>query len=100
MTKEYIGKHVIVRANGAGVFFGVLEAKEGQTVKLSNCRKLYYWSGACAVEQLSVDGVLTSDSCKFTVWVNSMIIENEIQTIPCTQKSINNLTSVEVWKKK
>ena len=38
-------KHVIIRADRAGVFFGVLESKNDSEVELSNCRKLHYWDG-------------------------------------------------------
>lgn len=55
--ENQIGKKVIVRAEKAGVFFGTLAKKEGSEVQLYNARKLYYWSGAAAVEQLAVDGV-------------------------------------------
>lgn len=39
MHSNLIGKHVIIRTKNAGVFFGVLEEKEGTTVKLSNCKE-------------------------------------------------------------
>lgn len=98
MHSNLIGKHVILRTENAGVFFGVLEEKEGTTVKLSNCRKLYYWEGAGAVEQLAVDGTSKSQKCKFTLFVPNMIIEQEIQLIPCSEKSIQSLNSVKEWK--
>ena len=41
--KEFINKQVIVRADRAGVFFGTLAEKEGNEVKLTNCRRLWYW---------------------------------------------------------
>lgn len=93
-----IGKQVIVRANGAGVFFGTLKEKNGAECTLINTRKLYYWDGACAVEQLAVDGTTKPDNCKFTVWVKEIQIENVLQTIPCTKKSIDSLSSVKIWK--
>lgn len=93
-----IGKKVIVRANGAGVFFGTLKEKNGTNVTLTNVRKLHYWDGACAVEQLAVDGTAKPDNCRFTVWVDEIQIENVLQTIPCTEKSIDSLSNVKIWK--
>ena len=36
---------------------GLLKKEKGQEVELTNVRKLWYWNGAGAVEQLSQDGV-------------------------------------------
>jgi hypothetical protein len=93
--------YVIVRADKAGVFFGQLVSKEGSEVTLSNCRKLYYWKNACAVEQLALDGVRddTKNECKFTVTVDNVTINNYIQIIPCSEKSIQSLKSVPEWKR-
>jgi len=96
--KEFIGKQVIVRANSAGVFFGTLKSKEGDSVVLTKARKIWYWDGACSVEQLAVDGTSKPDQCKFTVVVDNIGIEKVLQTIPCTKKAINSLTEVAVWK--
>ena len=70
--ENLIGKKVIVRANLAGVFYGTLVAKEGSEVQLKDARKLYYWSGANAIEQIALEGVKNPKECKFTV-VNSEV---------------------------
>lgn len=90
---------VIVRANGAGVFFGELKEKNGTEVTMCNVRKLFYWDGAAAIEQLAVDGTLSPENCKFTVVVNEMTITNVLQIIPCTEKAINSLEGVKLWKR-
>lgn len=92
-------KKVIVRANGAGVFFGELKEKNGNEVTMTNVRKLFYWDGAAAVEQLSVDGTSKPDNCKFTVFIEEMTITNVLQIIPCTDKAIESLTNVPEWKR-
>lgn len=92
------GKHVIVRANEAGVFFGILKEKTDNNITLINVRKLYYWSGANTVEQLSIDGVNNPDNCKFTQIVDEILINNYCQILPCTNKSINSLNNVFIWK--
>ena len=63
--KKKSENYVIVRADRAGVFFGELISKEGDEVTLNNCRKLWQWDGACAVEQLAIDGVLPSNKSLF-----------------------------------
>ena len=97
--ENQIGKKVIVRADKAGVFFGTLTKKEGLEVQLTDARKLYYWSGANAIEQIALEGVKDPDDCKFTVTVKEVTISNYIQIITCTSDSIYNLESVKEWKK-
>lgn len=92
-------KKVIVRANGAGVFFGELKEKNGNEVTMTNVRKLFYWDGAAAVEQLAVDGTSKPYNCKFTIFLEEMTITNVLQIIPCTDKAIDSLTNVPEWKR-
>lgn len=101
MMENYVGKKCIVRCYGAGVFFG--EVKEvtsdanGLNVRLANARKVWYWAGAAAVEQLSQDGC--SDSSKITVAVPSLVVANAIQIIPCSDKAIANIEAKKEWKR-
>ena len=97
--QEFIGKKVIVRADRAGVFFGTLESFDStnDNVIMTNCKKIYNWEKACAVEQIAVDGV--GSNSKLTLVVERLGISKAIQIIPCTEKAINNLTSIEVWKR-
>jgi hypothetical protein len=91
-------KKVIVRADRAGVFFGTLTHKEGNEVTLTNARKLFYWNGAGAVEQIALEGVKKPTDCKFTVVVEEITILNIIQIIPCTEVAIANIENVKEWK--
>src|SRR3990167_6322185 len=97
--ENQIGKKVIVRADKAGVFFGTLAKKEGLELQLTNVRKLYYWSGANAIEQLAEDGVKNPDDCKFTIINKEATVSNFIQIITCTDVAISNLENVPIWKK-
>ena len=97
---DYKGKKVIVRSHGAGVFFGTLEdfdAKNG-VVELTNCRRLWYWSGAASLSQLATEGVKNPMSCKFTVIVPQMQVAQVLEIIPCSEKAISNIEGVEIWK--
>lgn len=99
MHKDFLEKKVIVRGDGSGVFFGTLKAKEGREVKLAGCRRLWYWDGAASISQIAVDGVGKPKNCNFTVAVDEIIITDIIEIIPCTQKAIESVESVSVWKK-
>ena len=96
--EDLINKEVIVRSDKAGVFFGTLVKKEGTELTLLNARKLYYWSGASAVEQLATDGVKYPANCKFTITVSLIILSTYDQIIPVTEKATNVIKSVPEWK--
>lgn len=93
-----INKKVIVRGDRSGVFFGTLKEKIGQEVKLTDCRRLWYWSGAASLSQLAVEGVKNPNDCKFTVTVAEIAILDAIEIIPCTDKAIEVITSTREWK--
>lgn len=99
MDKKFIGKKVIIRANGAGVFFGTLAEKVGDEVMLTNARRLWYWDGAASISQIAMEGVKNPDECKFTMAVNEIVIEKVIEIIPCTDEAIANIEAVKIWKR-
>ena len=99
MVNNFMNKKVIVRGDRSGVFFGTLAAKEGQEVKLENCRRLWYWDGAASLSQLTKEGVSRPDNCKFTVTVDEIIITDAIEIILCTDEAIRNIEGVSVWKR-
>lgn len=89
----------IVRTNRAGVFYGEVRKQEGGTVEMANVRKIWYWDGACAVEELAVNGTTAPESCKLTVTVGEMTVLDAIQVIPCTDKAAKILDGVKEWKR-
>lgn len=95
---NFLNKQVIVRADRAGVFFGTLAEKEGNEVKLTNCRRLWYWDGAASLSELAVSGVTKPRECKFSVEVPEIEVLGVIEIIPCMEKAIENINEVPVWK--
>jgi hypothetical protein len=93
------GAKVIVRGDRSGVFFGTLEEVAGREVVLSNCRRLWYWDGACSISQLAVDGTKKPENCKFTVTVDKILILDAIEIIPCTDMAIKSIEGVKEWKR-
>ena len=96
--KDYIGKYVIIRSGQAGVFAGTLEEKDGDEVRMSNVRRLWYWKGAASLSQMAVDGVKRPDECKFSVNVHEMIISDVIEIIPTTQTAEICIKGVKEWR--
>ena len=98
MYKNLIGKKVIVRGDRSGVFFGTLAAKEGREVKLTKCRRLWYWDGAASISQLATDGTVKPNNCKFTVTVEEIVILDAIEIIACSETACKNIEGVREWK--
>ena len=93
-----IGKKVIIRGDRSGVEFGTLVAYKGSEVTLHNARRIWYWDGAATLSQLAKDGTKKPENCRFTVYVDSIIILDAVEIIPCTNEAIKSIEEVKVWK--
>lgn len=92
------GKYVIIRGDRSGAFAGTLEFQENRKVVLTNCRRLWYWSGAASLHQVSRDGVKRPRDCKFTVTVERIAILDAIEVIPTTEQAEASIKAVPEWK--
>ncbi len=92
---------VIVRSESAGVFCGILtrsDLEHGGVVEMENARRLWYWAGAASLSQLAVDGTSKPSECKFPTAVPKISIAKVVEIIPCTEKAIQTINSVPIWK--
>ena len=93
---------VIIRSDRAGVFYGELAKQEiagdKLMVQMNNARRVFYWNGAASLSQLAVDGTKRPDDCKITLPVDTITVLGVIEVIQMTEKAIENLDSVKVWK--
>jgi hypothetical protein len=90
--------YVIIRTYSAGVHAGYLKKREGREVTLVNTRRIYYWSGACSLSQMALQGVKHPEGCKFTVVLPEILLLEAIEVIPCTIAAKLNIEGVPVWK--
>ena len=90
--------YFIVRTDRAGVFFGKIKLNKETSIIMTDVRKLHYWVGAAAVEELSQTGANKPAECRFTVTIPEMEIASPIQIIPCTEKAIEVIKSIKEWK--
>ena len=97
-AKKELHPYVIVRGDRSGVFAGELVGRFGQEVTLRDCRRLWYWDGAASISQLAVDGTKKPGGCKFTVPVESIVILDAIEIIPCTDAAEASIKAVKEWK--
>ena len=99
MCKDVEGlKYCIVRTYSAGVFAGYVDydnVKKDMAVK--KARRIWYWSGAASLSQLSQDGTSTPSACKFPAEVEEIKLTEVIEVIPCTEKAKESIAEVKVW---
>lgn len=90
----------IIRCYSAGVFFARIKEHDraNKVIELTNVRKIHFWSGAAAVEQLAMEGVKHPGNCRITMEVPSMIVAEPIQIIPCTREAVECIKTVTAWK--
>jgi len=91
-------KYVIIRTQNAGVFAGYLKEKEKETVILKNARRLWYWSGACSLSQLAMEGTKKADECKFPCEVDTIELNQVIEIIDCTEEARLSIKNVKIWE--
>jgi hypothetical protein len=91
-------KNVIVRTYSAGVFAGVLKSRKGSEAVVTNARRLWYWSGAASLSQLSVDGVSNPTMCKFPVAVPEVTLLGVIEILPLSDKAKASIDAVPAWR--
>ena len=91
-------EYVIVRTYSAGVFAGYLKRRDGKEVELVNARRLWFWSGAASLSQLSIDGVSKPKDCKFPAPVPSAVLTEAIEILPVTEKAKSSIDGVKIWQ--
>ena len=90
----------IVRANGAGVFFGEVVEKNGDTVTMKNARRLWYWNGASSLSELAQYGVARPDDCKFPCAVDEIEVFNVLEILSVTKEAGKSIDGVKEWKQR
>ena len=89
----------IVRCDRAGVFYGEIEERNGREIKMRNVRCIRYWDGAATLLQLAAEGTTKRNNCKFTMTVDSPVVLDAIEIIPCTDRAIKSIEAVKEWKR-
>ena len=88
----------IVRANGAGVFFGEIKEKDGNRVVMTNARRIWYWKGASSLSQLAQEGTSDPSNCKFPISVDEVEVFNVLEILSVTDKAAKSIDAVKIWK--
>ena len=88
-----IGNFVLVRTVNAGVHCGYLKevSQVGQSVMLTDARRVWRWSGANTLHELSLRGA-DMEYTRISEPVEEICILDAIELIPCTESARNNLS--------
>lgn len=97
INEAIIGKYCIIRCARASVFAGIVEEREGQQVLIRNARRIWYWDGAASLSQMAAEGVKRPRNCKFSVEVESVVVLDAIEILPCTEEAERIIREVPVW---
>ena len=88
---------VLVKTAQANIHVGYLKHKEGDTLRLTEARRLWYWSGAAGCNQIAAEGVKFPEKCKFPCPVELEVFQ-VVEIIPVTVKAKQSIDSVKVWR--
>lgn len=88
-------EYVCIRTYSAGVHCGYLKERNGKEVELVNARRIWKWSGAFTLSELSTNGVEKPDECKFSCTVPHIYLTEAIEIIPMTDKAEKSIKAVE-----
>ena len=101
MQSTLIGKHVIVRTYSAGVHAGILAARDGKEVVLTNSRRIWSWEPATpesgSLSGIAVDGV--GKGSKLGKAVPSIELTEAIEVIETTEASAASINAA-TWSRK
>lgn len=91
--------YVMVRTYSAGVHCGWMKSREGKEVVLLESIRIWKWSGAASISQLSQEGTNNPNDCKFGMPISTEITLTEaIEVIVMTETAKCSIQNVESWK--
>ena len=93
MFSDLIGQYVVVRGSAMGVHAGVLEAVEGDTVRLQDARRLWRWWAAKSISLsgVALHGLADRSECRIGGTVPVMVARDWCEILPCSQQAQDSL---------
>ena len=98
IAASMIGKYCVVRTYSAGVHAGIVTARNGREILLTDSRRIWYWEGAASLSQLARDGTSKPSKCKFSVPVEEILVTEAVEVLPCTAESEASIRGVQRWR--
>lgn len=86
-----IGEFCVVRTYSAGVHMGIVKECNGTAVLLADARRLWRWSGANTLNEVSQTGV--GQGSRISKPVPLILLTQAIEVIPCSLLARKSLES-------
>lgn len=90
--------YTMIRTYSAGVHCGYMKSRNGKEVELLESIRIWKWSGAASLSQLSQEGTNDASNCKFGMPVISIVLTEAIEVIEMTETAKQSIQNVESWK--
>ena len=85
-----LNKYILVKTQSSGCFAGYLKAKEDNEVILTNCRRLWSWTGADSETDLATNGTSLPHLCSFSAPVAEIYLTNVTEIAQASIQSVSN----------
>jgi len=99
ITDAMTGKVCMFRTYSAGVHFGELVERDGKECLVKNARRIFYWTQACSLSQLAMEGSKDIDKCQIAMPVPELFLTEVIEIIPLSRVAAEQLQGAKEWKK-
>jgi len=97
MFTNFIGKLVLVRSGQSGVHYGTLASVEGDTVRLTGARRLWYWKAA---KSISLSGVcnfgINQSASRIAPEVSEHIVLGACEILPLTDEAAASIKEAPI----
>jgi len=97
-TKKSAKPYVIVRSHTAGVHAGYLESRNGDTVVLSESRRLWQWSGASLSQVANTGPAGGTNKFGGAVLKTEIVSPQGFEIATCRPEAIKAIQAVPEWK--
>ena len=93
-------QYCMVRTYSAGVFCGWIDPSKtkSQQNSIRKAKRIHYWEKASSLSELSMTGTASPKKCRVPEPVDIVYLERIIEVIPMTEKAIESINKIPVWK--
>ncbi len=94
MYKNLLNNPVVIRSSDSGVWLGELEEVAGDSVRILNARRAYYWTGAASCSGLATHG---PSGGKIAAPVPIAVISGVCEVLGATPEAVERWGAVSPW---
>lgn len=98
VASNMIGKVCMFRTYSAGVHYGELVERDGRECLVKNSRRIFYWTKACSLSQLAMEGSRDFENCKIAMEVPELFLSEVIEIIPMPESTVKAFKGAPIWK--